>query len=90
MLPRWDVASRSDPLIPPDASGLGAIFRELDFKGAFAVVVRLFPYSLPAAIIILRRDDLPTLPGVGAIAVGIQRRMILLIVFDLCDVPLTC
>lgn len=89
MLSRWDVASGSDAHIPPDASGLGAIFREYDFKAAFTVVPRLLPGSLPVVTIILRRDDLSTLPGIGTIAVKIQRRVVLLLVFDLGDVPLS-
>lgn len=81
MLPGWDVVPRPDPHIPPDASGLGPVFREHDFKGAFAVVPRLLPGSLPAMIVILRGDDLASLPGVGAIAVSIQGCVVLLLVF---------
>ncbi len=51
-------------------------------KPPIAVVTRLRPGSLPATIVMVRGHDLSALPGVGAMALGIQCRDVALIFFD--------
>jgi hypothetical protein len=91
VLARRDIVSCPDPFIPPDALSFRPVFREYDFKAAFTVVPCLLSRASPAAIVMLCGADLSSLPRVRAIAVRIQRRTVLLIIFDLRDGPVaTC
>ena len=87
MLSGRDVVSRADTNIPPDSLGLCAIFRKDNFKRAFTIIPGLFPRALPATVVEAGSGKLSPLPGVGAVARGIQSRDVLLIVLYLGDFP---
>lgn len=87
MLPRRDIVSAADTDVPPNAFGLGAVFGKDDFKCAFAVIAGLLPGALPATVVETGRRKPPILPGIGTVAVRIERGAIRLIVLDFSDFP---
>lgn len=67
--------------VPPDAVGLGPVFRQQQFKSSLAVVARLFPSADPFSVIDADRCDSASLPCVGTVSGCVECRLIRLVFF---------
>ena len=75
--------------VPPDAFGLGSVFRQQEFKPAFTIIAGLVPGALPQAIDTLRRCKTPALLRIGAIAGFVQGGLVAFVVLHFEDFPFT-
>ena len=87
MFLRRNVFSCIDSCVPPDSLCLRTVFREENFKSAFAIVAGLVPGALPQAVFNFGCDEPSALLRVGAVPVLVLSSFVTLFVFDLKNIP---
>lgn len=76
-----DVVSVSYTGIPPHSRRSRFIFRQKQFEAALAIIVRLMPQPAPVTILDDDRLDAAPLPGVRAVPLSVEVRLIGSVVF---------